>query len=205
MDKSYFLKIVILSFLLSFIISCSYKFQSAVNPWQEHSIKTVYINIITNNSLRSGEEVHFTSAFVKTFSRGNKLKVVNDSKSADLVVNAAIENIASTISSSTNVPTLTQDKIASQTLSDMVVATEYAATATVSVQLTKGENNHNPKVPAVLLVQNFTRQKIYPANTQFGLPGTTSVLINDSQFQMALNEIATGISADAYDTMLEYF
>ena len=205
MNKSfYYHSIITISFFLN-IIGCSYKFQSAVNPWQEYSIKTVYIKIISNNSLRAGEEVHFTSAFVKTFSRGNKLKVVNDSKNADVVVNASIENIASTISSSTNVPTLTQDKVASQKLSDMVVATEYIATATVAVQLTKGENNLNPKIPSVLLVQNFTRQKIYPANTQFGLPGTTSVLINDSQFQLALNEIATGISADAYDTMLEYF
>ncbi len=188
-----------------FLSGCAYQFQGTENPWKDKSVETVYINIMTNNSLRSGEEVPFTSAFIKTFSRGNKLKVVNDSKRADLVVNATIENITSTISSSTNVPTLTKDKLASQTLSDMVIATEYAATATVSVSLTKGENNHNPKVPAVLLTQNFSRIKIYPGNSQFGLQGTTSVLINESQFQMALNEIATGISADAYDTMLEYF
>ncbi len=197
----------IFSLLVIFAVmnACAYRFQGSENPWREKSVENVYINIMTNNSLRAGEEVPFTSAFLKTFSRGNKLKVVNDSKQADIVVNATIESIASNVSSSTNVPTLTQDKLASQTISDMVIATEYAATATVSVQLTKGEASTNPKLPPILLVQNFSRVKIYPGNSQFGLPGSTSVLINDSQFQMALNEIAQGIAADAYDTMLEYF
>ena len=180
------------------VSGCGYSWQATNNPWKSQGIEKVYVNIMTNNSLRAGVEVPFTSAFVKAFSRGNKLKVVSSEADADAVLEATIESVDTTISSATTVPSLTTEKEASE-LSDMVIATEYAASASVSVRLQRTRDK------VILISQNMARTKIYPSNNRFGLSGTTSVLINESQQQLALNEIAAVIAGDAYDTMLESF
>jgi hypothetical protein len=187
-------------FLYIFFVSCSgYHIQGSQNPWESLGIKTAYIDIVTNNSLRAGLEVPFTSAFVKQFSRGNKLKIVSDEKEADVTIKAVLQSYSSSISSMTTVPSITQDPLAKNELSSFQIAIEYVASAAVTVSII---NNSTKKV---LASQNFTRQKNYPANNRYGPEGTTSVLINDSELQFALNEIARLIADDAYDLMLEVF
>ncbi|MBI2606061.1 MAG: hypothetical protein HYW49_08280 [Deltaproteobacteria bacterium] len=187
------------SISLAFALSaCGYSWQTRNNPWKSQGIEKVYINIMTNNSLRAGAEVPFTSAFVKAFSRGNKVRVVSRPEDADAVVDAVLDSVSASISSSTTVPSLTAD-IAATDLSDMVIATEYVAKANVTVNLVRRSDGTQ------LISQSFDRVKVFPGNNRFGLPGTTSVLINDSQQQLALNEIAQVIASDAYDTILEAF
>ena len=186
-------------FLLVFVSACSgYRWQDKSNPWAEKGYHKVYVSIMLNNSLRSGAEVPFTSAFVRAFSRGNKLRVVSDEGDADILVNANLDNIASEIISSTRVVDITKDASA-EALSDVMVATDYIAKASVTVRFVTKKTNET------LIEQKFERSKIYQGNNRFGKLGTTSALINDSQFQVALNEVARSIAADAYDTMLESF
>jgi hypothetical protein len=175
---------------------CGYGFRGRKNPWAAKGVTRVYIPMMINNSLRNGVEVVFTSAFVKEFARGGAFKIVSDEKQADAVVQGTINTFSSAINSLSSVSSLSQDPQA-QSLSDMVLAAEYVANASVTVQLVKKG--------AVLWTQSFNRPKIYPAGNRFGLQGDTSALINSSQEAIALRDISTFIASDTYDTMLEAF
>ncbi len=185
--------------LTLFFCSCGYRFEGKHNPLEEKGIRKIYITVLNNNSLRSGAEVPFTSAFVKAFSRGNKLKITSNEKDADATLEASIESIASVISGGTSVPSITTDTEARNKLGDMSIATEYVAKAIINVKFFKKDGGET------IMSQTFERNRKFQGSNRYGKEGTTSVLINDSQYQLALNEIAKGIALDAYDTMLESF
>ncbi|MBI3543960.1 MAG: hypothetical protein HY075_11875 [Deltaproteobacteria bacterium] len=190
---------VVLALILALSSSaCGYGFRSKSNPWANRGVRKVYIPMLINNSLKAGIEVPFTSAFVKEFSRGNRLRVVTDESDADARVVGTITSFDSEINSFTSVPQLAPNDVGAQALSDMVVASEYVAKANIQVQLVA-------KGGAVLWMQVFNRPKIYPAGNRFGLQGSTSALINASQEALALDNIAGFIASDVYDTMLEAF
>ena len=96
-------------------------------------------------------------------------------------------------------PAITKDKVALATLEDYVIATDYTASASIIVNLTRKVDGK------VLWSQTLNRSKSYPGNNRYGLQGTTSVLINSSQEQFALIEIARFLASDAYENMLEAF
>lgn len=188
----------ILVFAFSLLASgCGYGWRGKDNPWAAKGIHKIYIRVVDNNTLRAGVEIPFTSALVKEFERGGKFKVVSDESDADAFVISTVGSFGSTIGPMTSVASLTMDPEA-QGLSDMLVASEYVAQANITVSLVDKEKK-------VLWVQQFGRPKVYPAGNRFGLPGTTSALINASQEQMALQEIVLFIASDVYDTMVEAF
>jgi hypothetical protein len=52
---------------------------------------------------------------------------------------------------------------------------------------------------------HFTRSKPFPASNQLDVPGTTSVQINDSEFERTLAELARSMMADVHESMLSMF
>jgi hypothetical protein len=194
MVRGLYLFIIFLSLGFS---GCGYSWQSKKNPWRGDGIEKVYIQTLTNNTLRVGLEVSMTSALIREFERGAKFRVVSDPKDADAVVKGTIDSIGNTHTDVT-VSAITNDPAAAG-LSDAVIASEYTASATVSIWLERNRDRQT------LWRQTFSRQKVYPSGNRFGLPGTTSSLINASQEKLALDEVAGFIAGDAYDTMLEAF
>ena len=178
---------------------CGYSFSGLKNPWAAKGIKTVYIRMVINNSLKAGIEIPFTTALAKEFERGGKVRVVSDEKDADGIVIGLIGSFASIINPSgvTSVASLSNSPDA-QALSDMLIASEYIAMANITVSLQKRDG-------PVLWSQTFSRPKVYPAGNRFGLQGTTSALIDASQEQLSLVEIAGFMAGDVYDTMFEAF
>jgi hypothetical protein len=51
----------------------------------------------------------------------------------------------------------------------------------------------------------FSKSKPFPANNQLGVFGTTSALINESEFDRVLRDLAEGIAADMHESMLAGF
>ncbi|MBI3557655.1 MAG: LptE family protein, partial [Deltaproteobacteria bacterium] len=165
------------------------------NPWVAKCVKTVYIQVMTNNSLKAGIEIPFTTALAKEFESGGKVRVVGDEKEADAIVKGTIASFTSEFNPSglTSVSSIS-NSLDAQALSDMVVASEYIATANITVQLIKRDG-------PVLWTQTFSRPKVYPAGNRFGLQGTTSALIDAPVEQLALVDIAGFIASDVHDTM----
>src|SRR4051812_1907513 len=91
---------------------CGYTWQGTSNPWAAQGVKKVFVRTLTNNTLRPGMEVEFTSALVKEFSRGQRLKVVADEKDADAFVDGEVTNASSTVNNSLPITSITKDKAA---------------------------------------------------------------------------------------------
>lgn len=176
---------------------CGYGFRGRQNPWTAQGMRSVYVRMLTNNTLRSGLEVPFTSGIVREFARGRRINLVSDEKDADGYILGSIDVFESRVNSFSSVTGITKDPLA-RGLEEQVIASEYVANAAVTVTLIS-------KTGGLLWSQQFTRSKIYPAGNRFGLQGTTSALINSSLEQLALNDIIQFIASDVYDTMLEAF
>lgn len=180
--------------------SCAYTFQARGNPWKDQGIERVQIRTLQNNSLKPGAENVFTSALLKEFSRGARLRLASDSQDADAFLEGTIDSITNGISSSTTVPQIAQnDPDAKQFFSDVTIATEYSTAAQITVRLVRKRDR------AVVWTQSFAQNKLYPGNNRFGLLGDTSMQINSSEQDLALYEIARNLANDAYDAVLEAF
>jgi hypothetical protein len=178
---------------------CGYSFQGASSHWKAQGINRVFVRMLTNDTLHAGVEVTFTSALIKEFARNQRFRVVEDEKNADATIEGSVTSAEAIINSANGVTALSNNDPAAAILGDVNVATEYRATGSISVQLVRRE----PK--SVVWTQSFYGEKIYQGNNRFGLSGTTSSLINASDQQLALNEVATQVASDAADTMLEGF
>ncbi len=195
------MKSLILLFVLILSNGCGYQFQARSNPYKGMNIEKVYIRHFVNNSLIPGVDAIFTGALIKEFSKGRRLKLVSDSEKADAYVLGVINTVTSSINSSVQVPNIAQDDPRADTdiMKDTIIATEYVAFADLKVSLIRTDNKQ------VLWTQAFTQRKLYPANNRFGELGVTSMLINRSQEQMAVQEMASNLANDIYENMLEGF
>ena len=188
---------LIVAFAL-FCSACGYGFRSRSNPWADKGVTKVYVQTLTNNTLSAGVEVPFTSALVKEFARGGRLKLVSNEADADAVIEGSVDSFGSTANSTTTVSALAPADPQAQGLTDAVIAVEYVVNASITVRLVKRHGGR-------LWEQQFSRPKVYPAGNRFGLQGSTASLINSSQEAIALDEIAEFIASDVHDTMLEAF
>lgn len=193
-----FIIAALLGVIACFAVGCGYGFQDKSNHWKKRGIQRVYIRTLENLTLTTGLELPFTSALIKEFSRGNKIRVVEHEADADAVISGALESISTTFTPTTVAQANPNDPRA-QELGDFVIASEYTVTATMRVTLTTTKDNK------AVWSQSFSKPKLYPANNRFGLQGTTSTLINSSQEALALGEIAQFLASDAYDAMFEAF
>lgn len=180
------------------VSGCGYSWQGINNPWRAHGVERIYVRTLTNNTLIAGAEVPFTSALVKQFVQGKRLLLVGREEDADAVLLGTLLQAESRINTDT---TVSQISRATETrgFSEMVIASDYVAVATIDVQLVRRRDKR------MLWNQSFSGSKIYPGNNRFGVQGSTSSLINSSQEAMALSDLSVLLASDAYDTMLEAF
>jgi curli biogenesis system outer membrane secretion channel CsgG len=182
-----------------FAANCGYQWQGVGNPWARQGVERIYVETLSNETLRTGVESLFTGALLKEIARGKRLRLVNNIKDADAILSGSVITVESAINSSTTVPAIANKDLDATALDTVVIAADYSAYASVNVQLLRRKDSK------VLWSQSFSRSRIYPSGNRFGLPGTTSVLINSSQEQIALTEIAQFIASDAHDMLLEAF
>jgi hypothetical protein len=62
-----------------------------------------------------------------------------------------------------------------------------------------------PSGRVALWSMGFSKQKTFPGANQVDVPGTTSVLINDSEFNRALSDLARNMMEDVHESMLAMF
>lgn len=71
---------------------CGYHFEGAGSALPG-DVQTVAIALLENNTLTEGIEADFTAALIDQFSRGRKIRVVDDAVQADAVVRGIILNV----------------------------------------------------------------------------------------------------------------
>lgn len=176
-----------------------YSFESRGNTWKKEGVQRVFISTLENKTLKTGVEVPFAAALMREFSRGNRIKLVGKEHEADAILEAAVEIVDTRSFSQATVAQISPNDPKAQELSDFAVTSEYIVSASMSVQLRRVRDSKQ------LWSQSFSRSKIFPGSNKFGLQGSTSMIINGSQEQLALSEIAQFLASDAHDAMFEAF
>lgn len=155
---------------------------------EERGIRTLYIDKVRNDSYKVAVDTALYDALVKTFQSGNRVRLVASEENADAI-------LLSQIVLSDTAPAGERGDI-----DGMVTATQYSAGLNCQFQLRRHRSH-----PDTIWVGTIGRSKLYQAGTRSGIAGTTSSLINESEFERAVDDISTQIAVDLHDAMLENF
>ena len=199
------LTILFLPFLL---IGCGYTIQSSKRPpfLEKEGIKTVYLAPITNNTYKPGIENVVYNEMLKRLSSNRRIKVVQNSGQADAVLSGIVDAAYYSPGANTVASQLyPNDKLPNFVMGspDVLVATEYSASLSCGFSLNRSQPQPGKK--QFLWSDSIGKGKSFPATNQLGAFGTTSSLINESEFDRALRDLAEQIAADMSESMLAGF
>jgi hypothetical protein len=187
--------------LATFLLSgCGYGFRSGDNIWAKEKVRTVYVQALENNTLHAGIETIFTSAIIKEFSQGGRITLVSNPNEADATIEGAVDETTIMPAASTTADQVAKGLPPGQGLDPTyVVAQEYVSTARITLRLKRKSDGK------VLWSQSFGNRRLYPAENKGGDIGNTGVLVNESRWQMSLQQIANAVAIDAHDLFFESF
>lgn len=202
-------------FGLAFILSgCGYSFQTSRSEFlQQRGISRVFLPPTVNESFKPGVEMIVHNAVIKALVSRGVLRIVTDREQADAELITAVNQaqygpaaLAEPSNLGTVLPGVT-DRIPSpdpQPLGyrPMSVAQSYSGGLGVQFLLRRLKD---PAAGAAIWSGGFARSQAFAGANQLDVPGTTSALINESEFDRVLAEIATQIATDAHDALVAAF
>ena len=202
--------------LLTDSTGCGYGFQGSRNElWQKEGISRIYVKPLTNDTYKPGVENVVYNALVRTLLARRRVSVVTSEADADAILSGTV-NIAQFVPGgpttadrlapfSLNLPpnSVKIDYGSRVPLGSITVASVYTANMTCSFDLQR--RAPNPKQKMKVWTGAFPRSKPFPASNQLDVPGTTSALINESEFERALGEMAVSMADDVHESMLDMF
>ncbi len=204
-ERPFGVSIFCLSIFLG-IGGCGYGFQNTRNPlYIKEGVQTVYVSPITNGSFKPGIENIVYSQLVRSIAAHGKVTLVQRPEDADAVLTGAVGNASYGGKAGTAVVNLTPIGIGGGLpTAGFNIWTVY--TASLSCSFSLGRTPRVKDKPAkVIWTSGFARSKDFPGSNQLDVPGTTSVLINESEFDRALGELARTMMDDVHESMLAGF
>lgn len=199
---SFFKRIALRNFFLcsalGLLSACGYTLQTSQSPFlQDNGVRRLYVAPVTNRTYKPGVESVLYNSLVKKIASTMDVQIVRDPKDADATLQGVIReaeyDVATLVTSDQLAPVGTGP-------SSVVVATEYQAKLLCLFTLSHVKNSEKQ-----IWGKEFERTKLFPANTQLKVLGTTSALINDSEFDRALSDLSDQMVADVSESLLSYF
>lgn len=184
-----------LCLLVVLISGCGYHLRGTDRLlFDENQIKRLHVAPVKNDSFKAGVDITLYNAIRKRIASGNYVVLTEKEDDADAVLYATVLGASYSPLSLT-----TSDQLAPLGTgpSFVQVATSYLVTLNCSFRLQKGEK--------VLWQNGVQRTKSFVAQTYLGILGTTSALINESEFERTLISLADSVSVDADETMNAVF
>ena len=199
---------ILLGMALPLAGGCGYSLQGSHNVLLEkEGIHRVYVAPLLNNTFKPGVENLVYNSLVRTLSAGRRVVLVQSPQQADAILNGVVAVAASGIAGSTSMKQL--DPVNGQPTSisgineNISVATIYSAQLTCQFSLTRRLTPPGKKTD--LWNSTFSRSKSFAAANRLDVPGTTSALINESEFDRALSELSQTMMGDLHESMLAMF
>ena len=195
------LALVLLATLAHAGAGCGYTLQNSENPLREsEGVDRIYIAPVINNSYKPGVENVVYNSLVKNIAAHRRVLLVKHAEDADAtlqgtVLTARFDEAAST--SANNLQPLNAGP------STVTITSAYNAILECNFTLLR----KNPRLgqKGMIWNSNFSRAKPFPAANQLGVLGSTSALINDSEFDRALSDISENMMKDVHESMLAMF
>jgi hypothetical protein len=197
----------VVAVLIYFFAGCGYTLQNSHSELLEREgVHRVYVKPLVNSTFKPGVENIVYNALIRTLVSHGRVKLVQREIDADAVLQGNISAAQFTIAGSTSASQLNpllDRPVMDLDLRNVSVASVYAASLGCEFSL-----NRRITVPGKkdnLWSSSFSRSKPFSAANQLDVPGTTSALINESEFDRALLEMATNMMDDVHEFMLAMF
>jgi len=189
------------------LASCGYALQTSRSPLLEREgVRKVFVEPLTNNSYKPGVENLVYNALIRTLSSYKRVVLVSQREEADAILTGNVSGAGYAPSALAGVGGLNPAGLAAERsipTKDFSVASEYSASLSCAFALTR--RNPQPGQRGALWASTFTRTSPFPALNQLDVVGTTSALINESEFDRALRNMANSMMADLHESMLAMF
>ncbi len=196
MTRNAWILFAALSMVSSGLAGCGYSLRGATRPFFEnHNIRTLYVTPVKNNSYKAGVEITIYNALRKRVSQGGYVRLVDNPADADAQIEAAVmqaDYAPSAITSADQIaPLLTGP-------SNILIASSYQVSLQVKFNLYDRDKKS-------LWGQILSRTESFQATTFNGPLGSTSGLINESEFDRSLGNLSSAIVTDAEESINTIF
>lgn len=190
---------------LFFLLGCGYHFQSSTNPlYFKEGVQKVFVAPTINNTYKAGVENLVYNNLIRVISAHKQLTLVRHPEEADAIFAATIQAAFYSGSGSRTVENLAPVGIgAGMPSAGFTISTEYTAFLSCLFELTRSKSIPGKK--NLIWTAVFTRPKPFPGSNQLDVPGVTSALINESEFDRALADISRSMMEDVHESMLSVF
>lgn len=194
--------------LFFLLTSCGYNFQRSNSATlQSKGIRKIYVAPLANESFKAGIENVVYNEIIQVIASHRAVSLVSRQEEADAILEGTVNGATYQVSAGTGAGGLYGGKNSfawqRQAPDGKSVATEYTAGLSCAFSL-KAVHPLAGKDP-VLWSSGFDRSKSFPANNQMFEFGTTSNLINESEFDRALKDMAHQMMADLHESMVSMF
>jgi hypothetical protein len=196
---------------LIFLSSCGYTLQGTHNrELEKEGVHSIYISPVRNDSYKVGIENVVFNSLQKSMATYNGIHLVSNPEDADAILSAVVTQADSQVAGTGASTGLAPNTIAAALplilppLKNEFVATLYNAELGVSFSLVRRDLT---KAGGKKMIWSgyFNRSQIYQASNQLGSLGTTSMLINQSEFDRTIQGVSKDMMADAREAMLSRF
>ena len=193
---------ILLSLTLLGSSGCGYSLQNSHNPLKEkEGIERIFISPVINNTYKAGVENVVYNALVQNMVAHRRVILVRDPEQADAILQGTVSTANSTVSAVTSANSVSPVGLGNQYVT---VAQAYTAQLSCEFRLTR-RHLTAPKQKGVVWSAHFDRSKQIPAANQLDVYGTTSALINESELDRALSDMASSMMSDVHESMLAMF
>jgi len=193
----------ILSFVWA-LTGCGYTLQGSHSPiLEKEGIRTIYVAPVVNNSYQSGVENKVYNALLKKLAEPRAIRFVRNLAEADALLQGVVQTAFYSMEAPTTGDQLPKSPGTDMDFSKIQIASVYQGKLECHFSLTR--RDPPPGKPAKVWGATFTRTKTFPGANQLGSLGTTSALINESEFDRSISEMAQEISLDVRESILNRF
>jgi hypothetical protein len=189
---------------------CGYAIRNGKNgALEKEGVRKIYIAPVINDTFRYGIENVVYNSLVKSLRAYSGIRLVSEPTDADAVLTSRVIQAESRVNSTTFAKDLSPKGLPTPDyFGSILIATDYNAILTCSFELIRREpdpRDPNRHPAGKVWTGSFVRSKLYPGSNQLGVLGTTSGLINDSEFDRTIVDVSHDMMVDVREAMLSRF
>ena len=185
------------------LTACGYNLRGNTRPFfEKNNIHNIYVEPVKNDSYKAGIEITVYNALRKRIAQGGYVRLVDKESLADAKITSSVMDASYTPAAIT-----TGDQISSgdptiplhPELSNIQIAKSYNVNLKVRFTLYL---EHPAKV---LWGDVIYRSKSFASTVYLGQAGSTSALINESDYERSLSELSVNVVTDADESINTIF